>query len=217
MKKIIMMLVVAVAAIIIVPAVYATPTLTLNDGINPVITITDGGVGDFNPNPGEVTFIGSVGVWTSNVSTGFESGTSLLPELDLNSINKSSGTGNLTITFSDTFNNPLNGSITTEVGGTLGGSAGSTYNVKTLLNGNPITALNLGPFGPGAFSGTATGSVSSNLLSNTLALEAIIHQVGADVTSFNNYTTVSAPEPGTLVLLGSGLLGLAFFARRRKQ
>ena len=88
-------------AVVVVPSgAQATALLTLNDGVNPIVSIADQGAGDSNPFVGAVTWIGSLGVWNVNVATGFSE--SPIPHMDLNSFENSTAAGNLTITFTDT-------------------------------------------------------------------------------------------------------------------
>src|SRR5262245_12774628 len=92
---------VAVAAFAVsLGSAYATPMLRISDGSS-TITITDGGGTDANATSGVVTFIGSIGNWTLNVTTGI----SFSPngKLDLNSIDGSSAAGGtLTLLLTDT-------------------------------------------------------------------------------------------------------------------
>ena len=43
----------------------------------------------------------------------------------------------------------------------------------------------------------------------------ITHNTRGDITSFDAENSASVPEPGTLMLLGSGLLGIAGYSRVR--
>ena len=92
----------------------ATLMLKLDAGGSDVVTLT---------NPGNfINYIGALGVWQINVSTGVSNapGVDGKATLDLNSIDVSTGAGTLTITLSDdgftTPNSPGSGA-TTQVGG----------------------------------------------------------------------------------------------------
>jgi PEP-CTERM motif len=79
--------------------------------------------------------------------------------------------------------------------------------------GTPIQ----GPFGPGAFSDAASvGFVGTGSPFSITEAVVVQHTGGGQVTSFNMATYVT-PEPGTLLLLGSGLMGLAFYGRRERK
>src|SRR5215470_20305752 len=111
------------AAVFTAPApAAAVATLYLSDGINPAVTIVDGGLGDMNPAAGVVTFIGAIGVWTVNVSTGISN--SPFPHIDLNIIDMSSGAGTstLTIKFGDTDFSLGAGPHTVSLGSAIGGT-----------------------------------------------------------------------------------------------
>ena len=69
------------------------------DGITR-LTVFDGGPGDACPIAGCVTYIGTIGVWLVNVSTGLTS--SPTPFMDLNSVDLSTAAGTLKILLGDT-------------------------------------------------------------------------------------------------------------------
>src|SRR4051812_33039175 len=112
--------------------------LRLTDTADAVsVTIADNGVGDANPLVGAVTYIGAVGEFGLNVTTGISRpilGGGVLPDMDLNSVEvKFSGTkaDTLTIMLTDTGWNPTLTPtlLTQEVGGTKAGSIGAvTFN-----------------------------------------------------------------------------------------
>lgn len=201
---------------------WAIPTLQLNDGAT-TVTVADGSALDSNPAAGVVTYIGQVGAnWSINVSTGITmpaQGSALNPYMDLNSVNMSNGAGSISIMFSETgfVGTPAITGFSTKVGGTTAGSftLDSFYDPSNALFGQANPLANLGPFGAGAFSGTEQNSASTGPL-YSLTLKANILHNGPGTTSFDAELT-PVPEPGTIVLLGAGLLGLGIYGRRRAK
>src|SRR5581483_614323 len=144
----------AVAASMVVLAgvmpARAIETLTLTDGAGDTAT----GVVS-STIPGLITFAGSVGNWTLNLSAGISMpiiGSTTSPAMDLISVNGFNATGAkaggnaLTITFTETGFGPTTGTILTGISGT---QSRGTVNFATSANGAGLTSsgnLTTAPF-----------------------------------------------------------------------
>ena len=206
--------------------VNAAATLTLYDGVNPLITVVDNGPGDMFSAAGAILVETNVGVWNLTISSAITKplfGSATAPVMDLGVTATSTAAGSLRFVFSDNGFGPVtNGStLIAIVDGQVNGAAATvTYDVY----GDPApgvvgaTTVHIASTGTTALPTTATGS-GPLALPAPYSLTQVETFVASGPTAINAGASFSVvvPEPGILAL---GTLGVAVFAlgrSRRKQ
>jgi hypothetical protein len=221
MKRLMVLGIVAFAAVLMsLGTASATPVLTLctpncaTIGAT-IVQVTDG-IG--NPLDGTVSYSGSLGVWSIDVSTG-QSKVSSAILLDLNTqvYNTRSDNSYLEMTLKDTgFTEPNPFLVAnTAVDGTMSITAGvaefKSYINDTFQLADMTFATSAYPFGD-------TQSLDNlNIPAPySLTVDYNLLQYGKGTTNAD-VAVLATPEPATLLLLGSGLAGLAGFRARRRK
>src|SRR6267378_1888501 len=200
------------------PSAHGVPTLSISDGLGHTLSLSN--------SSGGITYTGTLGNFSLNITSGVATGDALLPGLNFSA----TGTGMLTIMFSNTSFGTLPGSISSQISGqTSGIAAMGTYAAAgNRLFGTTTLLSTGGPFRGGAFSGTASATypVPGPF---SLTEKIVIVQSVRGTTSFG--TTIkdpvvvgpvgpiapipTVPDAGaTAPLLGLALLGIGL-ARRK--
>ena len=151
-------------------------------------------------------------------------GSKAFPDLDLNAVVTGPGTYRVLVT--DTgLTGPLPSGLQSfnfAVGGTTRGTITITAYLDDANNpfAKTTSLATLGAFtSPGgslfAFNDTKVGNGNADV-PYSLTIEAVITQTTGQITSFNTELEAT-PEPSSLLLLGSGLLGLGWLRRKQKN
>ena len=202
----------------------AAASLTLYDGVNPLITVVDNGPGDLIGVTGAILLQTNVGVWNLAISTAVTKplmGSTTDPVMDLDITAVSSAAGSLRLVFSDNGFGPATGILRAIVTGHIasGGPGSVTYDVY----GDPAnvigaTTVHIASAGTTPFPTSASGA-GPLLLPTPFSLTQVETLVASGPTTINTDASFSVvPEPTSIALTGLGLTVclLRRFHRNRK-
>jgi len=202
--------------------------VSIADGVNPTVVVTDNGPGDVDPLVGSINWTGNIGVFHVTVVGALSKpiiGSAGVAKIDMTvSAVNLGGAGTLTTMATDTGFTGSGHLLSSAIGGTL--SVGQTDqadaytdggNVEFGLGGSGGAHANLGLFtGPGPFAGSATG-VGTFASPFSLTVKDVTTS-GAVVGGFSfDHSAEVTPEGSSLAMLLPGLAPLGLILRRRMK
>jgi hypothetical protein len=197
--------------------------LTIFDGVNPLISISDNGAGDLNPATGELTLSTNVGVWSLSISTGVTKpalGGVTNPVMDLVIQASSTGAGSLTYTFSDNNFGSAPGTLKAAVSGHVISGAPTTVDYSVYGDqGDTVGALTTLLTTTGTTPLPVLTSNSGPLaLSSQFSLSQVVQLTASGSSAVSMDASLSViPEPSTTALTFLGLTFLVVGLSRRKR
>jgi hypothetical protein len=199
------------------------PTLSISDGVDPVITIVDNGLGDLNGTIGAITLNTNMGVWSLSISTGVTApalGSFTNPVMDLVIQASSTGAGSLTYTFSDIGFSHSNGNVNAAISGHVISGAPTTVNYSVYGDASDtLGALTTLLTSTGTIPLPVLTSNSGTLPSSSLySLSQVVQLNASGASSVSVDASLSVvPEPSTAALTFLGLTFLVLGLSRHKR
>ena len=200
---------------------HAAATLSIYDGVNPLMVITDNGGGDLNGGMGQMLVVTNDGVWNLTIASAITKpalGSPTNPLMDITVQATSTSGGSLNYKFSDNGFGPATGTLNATVSGHV--ISGAAASVGYSVFGDPANVVGTETVLLASTGTTPLPVVASN--SGPLALptpfsltqDVTLHASGAsDISVDASFNVV--PEPSTIGLVVVGLLGMLGIRRRK--
>ena len=199
---------------------HAAATLTISDGVNPLLTIVDNGAGDLNSGMGQMFVVTNVGVWNLTITSALTKpaiGSPTNPVMDITIQAISTAPGTIEYTFSDDNFLLSPGTANAAVSGQV--ISGAPATVGYTVYGDPFNTVGAETFflastGTSPLPITTSNSGSLSLLAPySLTQDVKLNASGASDISIDASLNV-VPEPSTLGLVALGLGTLPILRRR---
>ncbi len=170
---------------------------------------------------GSVNYVGSFGTWNMNFVGGIDVGTVSLPSIDIGTQDKTSETSPLTIELTEYGLTQPIGMI--DVGGFISQSplslSNTIYSVYASNTDNAFATDHL--IGKGTLAGNSKNPISFGspfeVTGSYSITEVLTLTPDASGGSGSLDASISVPEPGSLALLGTSLIALGLFTRKRQK
>ncbi len=208
----------AVGSLFVVGSAMALPQMEITDG-NTTISIADNDSIDMSSFAGIISYSGTIGVFdltTDSGTTKPHDGSFAVPIMHLNVFGSASGSGMLTVKFTETDFGPMAAGLTGFVSNLGGFNVGPNqslavyYDTANTAFGEETQIADLTTIGTKEFfAGIPAGTFSLTMVS-TITLNA-------GQTGSMDMQVAPVPEPATMLLLGTGLAGIAGLRRRKNK
>jgi hypothetical protein len=198
-------------------------TLTLYDGVNPIITVVDNGPGDLIPTIGAILVQTNVGVWNLAISTAVTKpllGSTTSPVMDLDIQANSTAAGSLQLVFSDNNFGPASGLLTATVTGHVVAGAGvtDTYTVygdpANVVGATTVPIASTGT-SPLPIAASDSGPLDLPTPFSLTEVETLVASGPTTLTTDASYQVIPEPSVIGLAVLGFAALTLGWPRRSR--
>jgi hypothetical protein len=208
-----------VCSFFLLTGIASSATITLEDpnSSGSLVTLSDGDGDDLNSVSGAVTYVGSIGDWYLNVTTGITKpalGSYSYPIMHLDSVDASSSSSvdeEILVTFTELNFGAVPGLIA-DLSATLAGS----LEAEVWVNGTKEWSIVFGPGGSDSVTGAVINGPFPTDFDIMLSV-LLTHPPGDNQASSFDFEVNAIPIPAAAWLFGSGLICLVGIRRKLRS